>query len=708
MKLKRPPSGALSPLLLFFAVALVAFFFLSSRFSGFAVTEFERFNRGMADSGAENADQMVERLKGFAQNRLEDPDLLAWLTAPNPDAMADYKAEWGLLRSFASEPFVSGALLLAPDRGYLLDTRTRRWAWSEYPDKGLLSSVSRPASYLRMAAGRDAGGEWLALLLPLAYGPQEAEERTGRTVVLILNRPLVERFILQSDQVSSPFRAFVLDASGRVLLGQAPGEAAASGSWAFLVSGGPIDLQKRIGSQSWLFSARELEREDWTLVRAARLEELGEKAVRFELLLVAALVVLVLLYWAGLKWNEARLTRPFRRMEAEHRELARQEAIRTFLASGSLEPQEEALIRQDLGFEPRSFFALCAARIEPYSAWRSHASPDEQHRLRREILAAWEARGRSRGLSCVGIDLGGDTLFLIVQSREAAPAPALVDEILSSGEPALPEGAPSLALASSEISPERDQLRFAVESLRELTYLKYISGEARVYREADMASTLDRQPVQAVQEEADNLSQAVRSGNREELGAAVSGMAARMHDLPYAECRIRLVMISFLLFREFSLQIGGVEGFQGLELSLGAFGSLGEAASWIGQSLAQVQDKLASPAKGTKRLELVADVKAFVNEQLSDFTLNLDRVAAQVGLSPGYLRQIFKNASGQTLSDYIHERRIERIKEQLEHSDLPVSRLVERSGFQTKSHFFTAFKEATGMTPEQYRRSKLS
>lgn len=710
MKAKLRNSQAFPPLLLVLCISVAIFLGLSLRFSGFAADEFMRFNRGMADSSADNADQVLERLKGFALNRLEDADLLAWLSNPEPDALADYKAEWGLLRSFAAEPFVAGALLLAPDRGYLLDTRSRRWAWATYPDQGMLESVSRSFPYLRMAAGGAGQSAWLALPLPLDYGSEGANRALARrSVVLILDRSLIEKYILRSARGGAPFRAFVLDESGGLVLGQAPESASAPELWPSLVGRGRLDLRTRLGSQAWLLSARPLEREDWTLVSAARLEELGERAVQFELLLVLALAALVLLYWIGLKWSQARLLRPFRSMEAEHRALARQEALRRLLSSGSLDPRDEALLRADYGFEALSGFALCAARIESFSSWRASASPEARRASIASVLRAWEEGGRSLGLSCIGLDQGGDTLLLAAQERGAPPSQARADELLLSLRPAPAAGEgrlPALALSACEILPGRDDIGFALESLRELGYLKFLSGEDKVYREGDMAKTLDRQPIQAVQEEADELALAVRSASPAELAAALSAVKSRLSGLPYSECRLRLVTISFIIFKEFSLQLAADGGFQGLERGLGSFDNLGSALAWIGGKLSEVQSRLSAPDRDERRLELIEDAESFVRDQLSDFTLNLDRVAAQVGLSAGYLRQVYKEVRGRTLSDFIHRERIERIKEQLEHEDLPISRIIERSGFQTKSHFFTSFKEATGMTPDQYRRMK--
>ncbi|MDG0808602.1 helix-turn-helix domain-containing protein [Cohnella rhizosphaerae] len=56
-----------------------------------------------------------------------------------------------------------------------------------------------------------------------------------------------------------------------------------------------------------------------------------------------------------------------------------------------------------------------------------------------------------------------------------------------------------------------------------------------------------------------------------------------------------------------------------------------------------------------------------------------------------------------SLSDFILGLRIEKAKKLLRATDWPITQIMDSAGFQTKSHFFTVFKKATGMTPMQFR-----
>jgi len=78
-------------------------------------------------------------------------------------------------------------------------------------------------------------------------------------------------------------------------------------------------------------------------------------------------------------------------------------------------------------------------------------------------------------------------------------------------------------------------------------------------------------------------------------------------------------------------------------------------------------------------------------------------VAAHVGVSEDYLRHVFKQREGRTLNQELNRLRIERAKELLRHSRLPLKDIAEQCGFQTDRYFCTRFAETAGLTPGEFR-----
>lgn len=83
----------------------------------------------------------------------------------------------------------------------------------------------------------------------------------------------------------------------------------------------------------------------------------------------------------------------------------------------------------------------------------------------------------------------------------------------------------------------------------------------------------------------------------------------------------------------------------------------------------------------------------------------LTALADLVGLSARHLSRAFRLETGQTLSTYLQEVRIEQAQRLLSESSLPLKEISARLGFAVPQCFTTAFRRATGHTPSAYRRS---
>ena len=114
---------------------------------------------------------------------------------------------------------------------------------------------------------------------------------------------------------------------------------------------------------------------------------------------------------------------------------------------------------------------------------------------------------------------------------------------------------------------------------------------------------------------------------------------------------------------------------------------------------ALLEIKLHNHTKGT----LISQVQGFVSENIYNANLSVIMIAEQVGLSVNYLRNVYKENTGESLSTYITGCKLEIIYDLLAKTDTPIQEISDRLGFATKNYFFTFFKKHTGMTPNQYR-----
>jgi len=92
----------------------------------------------------------------------------------------------------------------------------------------------------------------------------------------------------------------------------------------------------------------------------------------------------------------------------------------------------------------------------------------------------------------------------------------------------------------------------------------------------------------------------------------------------------------------------------------------------------------------------------YIDENLRN-QLTLSSIANAVTLSPGHFAHAFRQATGVAPHRYVLERRVERAKELLRDSDMPITEIADRVGCSSHSHFSVLFHRVTGLTPRQFR-----
>ena len=79
--------------------------------------------------------------------------------------------------------------------------------------------------------------------------------------------------------------------------------------------------------------------------------------------------------------------------------------------------------------------------------------------------------------------------------------------------------------------------------------------------------------------------------------------------------------------------------------------------------------------------------------------------ADQLCITPNYLNEIVKNATGINAKQYILNKILIESKRLLTYTDLPISAITEALGYEDPSYFIRLFRSQTNMTPLNYRRN---
>ena len=102
---------------------------------------------------------------------------------------------------------------------------------------------------------------------------------------------------------------------------------------------------------------------------------------------------------------------------------------------------------------------------------------------------------------------------------------------------------------------------------------------------------------------------------------------------------------------------------------------------------------------------LVEQVRKYVEDNL-DQNLNVNGVAAALFMNGDYISRVFKNETGTPLKEYIIQRKMESARLLLTTTQLPVSVIASKLGYDNFSYFSQAYRRCMGVSPSEERKRK--
>ncbi|OPA74228.1 AraC family transcriptional regulator [Paenibacillus selenitireducens] len=709
---------------IFIILVIIPFsYFLIQRFAGYATSQIGLINHDRIEETLDRTEFILAKLKWYSLNMYEDQTIKNWMYSEKDDPLLDAAALQTLSKYLSKESFFEGAYLFNMRREKVIDFDVGLLPFEEFKDKIMLERVKRQDPALLRYSYHETGSKsYLTLLLPPSY---VKKEQYGYLVVL-LNKHVMQQYLI-SGGGGTDHQVTLMDQSGQVILGKMDEEMMKNVMHSRTAASQGAFEMKVDGEQTYVNYA-DLDSQDWTLYSLSGMEQFRKQATAFQQAILLSSILLLFLLLLAAFWNSHLSFKPFRRLAnqlhgklriraasdydaiqqsvlllRDHYTLIKTEYLRQWILQGRLSEQARQALARESKILEHTWIRLAVVKIDAYYEISEQYDFASRRLLKYAVGNIAEEMLSCKDRSIEVVDFGGDHLLLLIGVADQADD--VLEELQEMRRQVMQYVRINIIVACSTTRHVRDDLRLIYDDLCEWTLFKFVSGDDKIYTEQEYERYADLQ-VQPDDTLLDLLIQSIRSGKEEQSLDLLAQLFARLQTMKFAECQFQLRLLFFSFVKAFSKRTT-LNSMEGIENSLKKFTKLEDIHRWMKDEIVRMISLLGDQKRINRKVKNVEEVIEYIQCHIHDPRLSVDDIADHIALSAKYVRQLFLDQYGMSLSNYILNMRIEKVKELLQHSDTSVAEISQQAGFLTKSHFFTAFKKATGMTPAQYRYQQL-
>ncbi|WP_242851499.1 AraC family transcriptional regulator [Clostridium sp. DMHC 10] len=132
-----------------------------------------------------------------------------------------------------------------------------------------------------------------------------------------------------------------------------------------------------------------------------------------------------------------------------------------------------------------------------------------------------------------------------------------------------------------------------------------------------------------------------------------------------------------------------------------------EMNNWFIEIFTKIINIKFSNSFKNKYSKKVSDCIDYINKNLYNHSLSLTDIAENINVHKVYLCRIFKEETGENVTQYILKARIEKSKEIILSTNYKLYEISDKLGFSSPQQFSILFKKITGITPNQFRDSNF-
>ena len=239
---------------------------------------------------------------------------------------------------------------------------------------------------------------------------------------------------------------------------------------------------------------------------------------------------------------------------------------------------------------------------------------------------------------------------------------------------------------------------------------RFVMGHSQVLAYTDISSSLEGTLPRA-QKITNSISQALALNNRELLDSRISELLHFLKNTNMSPFAFRMIYNNVIdtLTRDQAAKLAGHDARDFYDIfsltSCQSIDDLDELLRRLCDHLLSGEAPAEDPAAEPAGDEIDQAIR-YIDTHFTDPEISMTAIAESIDLSTTRLSLSFKERMGMTPSDYLTLLRCERARDLLENTDQTIREISTLVGYYDAGSFIRRFKQVTGETPLQYRRTR--
>ena len=135
------------------------------------------------------------------------------------------------------------------------------------------------------------------------------------------------------------------------------------------------------------------------------------------------------------------------------------------------------------------------------------------------------------------------------------------------------------------------------------------------------------------------------------------------------------------------------------------YGSLAEMKEMLADYIEKCCAVVSRHSDETKTSVMVKQIRLLIDSNIKNPELDLEWLAAQVHFSISYVRQGFKQYTGEGIGEYLIRKRMEQAGMLLQRTGLRIQEVAAECGYDNQRYFASSFKKYYGCTPTEFKKA---